>query len=380
MIKSNYAYGIYEVAGQQFLNKTDALVEATKLGENCHWNFHDKIYSAMDWSVRPAGTLQDLYQQRAQQIRDTYDYVIIHFSGGADSWTVLDSFLSNGIHVDEVYTRWAFAERKYKDPDPQNLKEINLASEYEFAAYPVLKEIEKNYPKTYIYVDDYSEVYTKEVTEQVLTGGNHYMTLGTFYRFNRKSPGEILALKQGKRIAVIYGFDKIQCTVNNDIVQAHFVDRFGGTDTDPDRSIEFFYWSPCMPQIPIMQAHEIKVYYETHSSELSRFSFSRYHKHIYLESCYPDYNKNTFQVGKPIGSMLWASEDWIGKFNPRYTESWKWALAQVKPAIDVRFKQYYHDTFEVGYKVIKSNSYSIGKLQPKICTDAGSFADYFNFH
>jgi hypothetical protein len=378
MIKSNYAYGLYEVGNHQFLNKTDALIEATKKGIDCHWNFHEKIYSAADWSIRPSGTLKELYRRRAQQIRDNYDYIIIHFSGGADSWTVLNSFLSNGIHVDEVYSRWAFSERKYKDADPHNFKEINLSSEYEFAAYPVLKEIEKTYPKTNIYIDDYSDAYTKEVTEQVLTGGNHYLTLGTFHRFNRKSPWEISAGNQGKRVAVIYGFDKIQCVINDGMVDAYFVDRFGGTDVDPLRAIEFFYWSPDMPEIPIMQAHDIKYYYETHNSELA--NFSRYNRNAYLRSCYPDYNENTFQVGKPIGSTMWTSETWIHKFNPRYTESWRWALKQFQPMVDKRFKQYYNDIFEVGYKVMKSKFYTIGKFQPKIQTDMSPYTNSLNFH
>ena len=363
MIKPNYAYGLYEVAGRQFLNKTDALIEASRLGVDCHWNFHDAVYSAHDWSVRPAGTLKDLYKRRAQQIRDMYDYVIVHFSGGADSWTALNSFLSNGIHVDEVFSRWAFAERKYKDPTPYVFKEVNLASEYEYAAEPVLKEIEKKYPRTKIYIDDYSEVYTKEVTENTLTGGNHYLTMGTFYRFNRKSPWEQEAAKQGKRIAVVYGFDKIQCLVTDGVVQAHFVDRFGGTDTDPDRHVEAFYWSTMMPEIPIMQAHDLKLYYENNNAIMD---MAVYDKNIYVECCYPDYNINTFQSGKPIGSTLWASETWIRKFNPRYVESWEWALKQYQPTVDSRFNEYYQDSLKVGYKTMKSKIYTVGKFVPNV--------------
>lgn len=354
--KSSYAYGIYEVAGQQFLNKTDALVSATKLGADVHWNFHDKVYSSYNWSVKPAYTLKELYQRRAQQIRDKYDYVIVHFSGGADSWTVLNSFLSNGIHVDEVFSRWAFDERKYKDANFTNRGEINLASEYEYAALPVLKEIEKQYPKTYIHIDDYSAEYQQEVTEDTLQHGGLYTTLGTFYRFSRKSPREQAAAESGKRVAVVYGFDKIQYCVIDNIMYAYFVDRFGGTDLDPARNVEAFYWSPDLPELPILQAHEMKSYYECTPTE----SVNIFSRPAYVKTCYPDYNPKTFQVGKPIGTEIWQSEIWIHRYNPRYVQSWQWALSQHTPNIDPKYCEYLNSKVRLGYKINQSNLYNMG--------------------
>ena len=358
--KPSYAYGKYEVAGQQYLNKTDALVASTKLNAPVHWNFHDEIYSMYDWSIRPHSTLKELYRLRAQQIRDNYDYVIVHFSGGADSWTVLHSFLSNGIHVDEVVSRWAFDERKYKDANNIDQREFNVTSEYEFAALPVLKEIEKRYPQTHIHIDDYSKEYQNEVTEGAFRHSGLYTTLGTFYRFSRKSPYEQAAAESGKRIAVVYGFDKIQyCTIDNN-VYAYFVDRFGGTDLDPARNVEAFYWSPLLPEIPILQAHEMKSYYEKTPSE----SLNYFTRVAYVKTCYPDYNINTFQVGKPLGSEIWQSELWIHKHNPRYVQSWQWALKQYTPNIDPVHCEYL-SKFRLGYKTNRSNLYYVGKFNPE---------------
>jgi hypothetical protein len=162
MIKPFYAYGYYQVGHNNYVKKTDALVAATKSRLPVHWNFHDDVYSAADWTRRPAGTLRELYRIRAQQLRDRYDYIVIHFSGGADSWTVLNSFLSNNIPVDEVYTRWARAERKYTKANALDRRECNLSSEYEYATEPVLKEIQKKFPNTCIYVDDYSDATQKK--------------------------------------------------------------------------------------------------------------------------------------------------------------------------------------------------------------------------
>ena len=55
-----------------------------------------------DWSIEPSCSLQEMYRQRAQQIRNTYDYVVLYFSGGSDSITAFNAFVKNNIHIDEV--------------------------------------------------------------------------------------------------------------------------------------------------------------------------------------------------------------------------------------------------------------------------------------
>jgi hypothetical protein len=360
IIKPSYAYGYYQVGNNTYINKTDALIQATKTKQSVHWNFHDTEYGAIDWTVRPQGHLLDLYRIRAQQLRDQYDYIVIHFSGGADSWTVLNSFLSNNIPVDEVYTRWARAERKYTVSNCSDFRECNLSSEYEYAVEPVLRQLEKKFPQTRIHVDDYSDAYTQEVTEQTLLHGSHYTTMGTFHRFNRKSPGEIAAATAGKRVAVIYGFDKVQCALIDGVFSAYFIDRFGSTDLDPERTVEGFYWTPHMPEIPVMQAHDMKLYYESCADQIQYTRCIDRARQSYVKICYPEYNLQTFQVNKPIGSNLWASEAWINLYNPRYVESWKWALGQFTSNIDPMYYDFFGNKLKLGYKTVPSHMYQLG--------------------
>jgi hypothetical protein len=63
-------------------------------------------FDLIDWSKEPKETFKELCRQRAQQIRDTNDYVILYFSGGSDSTTVLNAFVDNGIFIDEVVTSY----------------------------------------------------------------------------------------------------------------------------------------------------------------------------------------------------------------------------------------------------------------------------------
>ena len=129
MIK-NLERGFYQVGDRVFTNKMLALYEASKSKSEVKFNFHNEIYSNIDWTQRPNGILKNLYKQRAQQLRDEYDYITINFSGGADSWNVLNSFLSNGIKVDEVYTRWGLAERKFIPANNKDTFEYNTGIEF----------------------------------------------------------------------------------------------------------------------------------------------------------------------------------------------------------------------------------------------------------
>ena len=367
IIKSDYSYGLYEVQHETFLNKSDALFYASNTNKNVRWNFHDSTFGSIDWTKPPSATIEELYHERAKMIRDTYDYVVVHFSGGADSWTVLNSFLSNGLHVDEIYTRWAMTEEKYKQVNNVDKNEINLQSEYHYAVKPVLDEIAKKYPRTKIYVDDYSECYERDISEADLKNGGHYLSMGTFYRFSRKSPWEVEAAKKNKKIGVVYGFDKLQCCVENNQFFSFFVDRIGGTDLDPERSAEFFYWTPKMPQIPVLQSHILKDYYEKnielHMKEIKIPNNHYVGRNVYISLLYPQYNTRTFQVGKQLGSLIWESEMWVGEHNPLYRNSWKWATNQYLKNIDLRFCEQYKDTnLKLGYKKIYSDKYFIGNF------------------
>ena len=53
-------------------------------------------------SKEPKESWEELLRQRALQIRQHYDYVRLWYSGGADSHTVLLTYLKNKIPLDEI--------------------------------------------------------------------------------------------------------------------------------------------------------------------------------------------------------------------------------------------------------------------------------------
>jgi hypothetical protein len=358
--------GYYKVGDHYyFINKTEAVHVASKYQLPISWNFNDDVFASINWNVRPTGTLAEMYRERAQQIRDTYDYVVVQFSGGMDSWTVLHSFLANGIHVDEVFTRWAFAERKYRDANSTDKDESNLGSEFEYAVKPVLDHISKNYPNTRIVVDDYSEAFTNTLADSAILASNQYQSMPTFFRFNRKSEEESQAADKGKSVGVVYGYEKIRCNIKDNNFYAYFVDTIGGVNSTPSRNVELFYWSRKFPQIPVLQAHMIKDFVKYHKELLVRdptaADIDVQYREIYQQACYPEFNIDTFQVGKPFGSLIWKSDSWIGEYNPKYKESWKWVTDQYYNSIDQKYIRKINGittglkTYESPYYLIEEN-------------------------
>jgi hypothetical protein len=372
MISSPHGY--YTVNNQIYVNKAEALY-ASK-GNPVTWNYNDTIFSALDWTKRPTGTLKDLYKERAQQLRDKYDYLVINFSGGADSWNVLNAFLSNNIKIDEIFTRWARAERKYRDANNVNISEENLGSEFEYAVLPVLEQIKKTHPEINIVINDYSDGFTKEFEERQMLQSNQYQMMPSPFRFTRKSEFELIAEKHNKSVGIVYGCDKIRCCVINGDFYSYFLDCIGGNNLDPSRTFEVFYWSTEFPQLPILQAHEIKDYLkesindkslgfakdleENQSLQYNRFQSYR---DLYIKICYPEYDNNTFQVLKGWGGLICKSDLWIPKFNPRYYQSWKWNTDQLYNSIDKKFMSMHHNVknLVVGFKPIPSKKYLIEK-------------------
>lgn len=96
-------FGYYSV-GDRFRTyfKLLAIEEAKRTNQPLRWNFNPETYGRYDWTLEPKDDLLELYRRRAQEIRDSYDYVVLWYSGGADSWNILNTFLRNNIKIDEI--------------------------------------------------------------------------------------------------------------------------------------------------------------------------------------------------------------------------------------------------------------------------------------
>jgi len=126
----------------KFYNKFEALrYKQSVPSSELYLNWFDEIWKTIDYTTEPQESLEELKRQRALKIRDNYKYIRLWFSGGVDSFSALNTFLVNNIHIDEI-AYWSRPVNSYKFIDPDN--EIKAATE------PYLKKIQPLIPNTKI--------------------------------------------------------------------------------------------------------------------------------------------------------------------------------------------------------------------------------------
>lgn len=93
--------GYYTYKNIATINKYEIMINADTL-EDVKYHFHDDFFSSFDWTKEPKESIEYYYAERAKQIRDDYDYVILMYSGGSDSHNILETFVNNNIFLDEI--------------------------------------------------------------------------------------------------------------------------------------------------------------------------------------------------------------------------------------------------------------------------------------
>ena len=143
------------VDGIAFDNKFQAIQAANGKMSKITFNaYPPEFFSKIYWKQEPSETLDQLIKLRCEQLRDTYSYIRVMYSGGADSTTMLNAFIKNKIHVDEVHCyRYALDDN------------FNNSSNIELNNYtiPYYNKLSKILPKTKFTVADYGEKYFEPV-------------------------------------------------------------------------------------------------------------------------------------------------------------------------------------------------------------------------
>jgi hypothetical protein len=346
-----YPYGYYLVNNEKFDHKISALIRATKVNTRPTWHFHREIYNQLDWQQDSAETLSNVYQRRARQLREKYDYVAISFSGGSDSWTVINSFISSKSHIDEIFVRWPITgtQGKYQ-ANGQNTHASNILSEWELTILPMLKEYSKIIPQTKITIHDWSnDLHHQELTDKNWALTQDYLNPGSFLKFCAISSGEQTAIDSGLKTTIVFGTDKPQLCVNQGNVYCYFLDKLANSHAYADfyRNSELFYWSPDLPELTHVQARALYHSIVTNPKIASMIDFSKpcdplikqVWNQISRSIIYPEYSKlNTFQANKSYTNVFDEVDLWMSAHKDlRYNQSWKYGLNNVFSSIAPHF-------------------------------------------
>ena len=296
----NKKLGYYTVGNKQFEKKIEALIYATNIyylldksynpKSLIHWYFNDEVFNDYNWSIEPEQSLKTLYHQRARQLREQYDYIIISYSGGADSHNIVMSFLDQGLHIDELYVLMMERDtNEWTSIDINNTSSsLSYVSDNYFQTIPRLKEITNRSPNTKIRYLDMADIVFKVFDNfrdpswvlnmrEELNPTDVARYAYSYYPEFKKS------LDKYKSVGILLGVDKPKIVVdsNTGLVYLKFVDRL--TNVVPiaeyikeytNTTTEFFYWNPDACDMLCKQAHTVKRWLENNPGML-RFYASR---------------------------------------------------------------------------------------------------------
>lgn len=280
--------GTYRVGDECYLNRADAMLCASAVGGDVHWDFNESTFGTIDWATPIETPLRELYRQRAQQLRDNYDYVSIFFSGGVDSANVLHSFIDNDILVDEIVMyRPANSAHKANTQDRSN---ANIYSEIEFAAVPHLRQHLRD-PRTRVRTLDLGAHVTRflgndDVMNQYRVAKNLNINYVSKVAMCMGDPTWHKLYLAGKKVCHIQGVDKPVISFRNGEYGFQFNDNMlcniyepGFMSAEAEMLVknqfhEMFYWTPDFPQIVVKQCQVLKQLAMT--NPLLRMLFSGY--------------------------------------------------------------------------------------------------------
>ena len=259
-------FGYYSVGEFKTYSKFEAILLAQNSAKPVIWHFNDLVFSSYDWTKEPAESITDIYARRARQIREKYDYLVLMYSGGADSTNVLRTFIDNGILIDEICSVHEY--EGIKDRHGYHTGEI-LNS-----AIPLVKDLIPNGSKTrYRLVDSSQHQYdalTSLSVDQRDESYYEYNIANNLANLKRLRVREYIEdykkiIDSGKRLCLVWGEAKPQTRwsakqqCHEFVFEEQSYDMIGNVtyqrENHPGYHDEMFYHSADCPELIAKQAH-----------------------------------------------------------------------------------------------------------------------------
>lgn len=381
-MSSKDKFGFYKVDSLKFYSRFDAEQVSTKSNKPITWHFNDEEFSNFDWTVEPVQSLAELYAARARQIRENYDYIVLWYSGGADSQNILDSFVNNNIPLDEIASYTNYNATKKTD-DWLNAEIYNLT-------VPAVKHIqETTQPWVKHTIVDISQLAVDFFKNRInkfdwIYNTNFYLGPNNIARtfIVESQPSWQKLIDQGKRVAFVWGVEKPKIAGVNGNYYTMFTDtvdhavpvaqQLNSTD---GIFHELFYWSPDCKDLLAKQAHVIKKFFKSATASspyltdqiLKRSSVAVVEgkiKYLTLDGAnkliYPTWKPVPFQA-KPASLIFTNRDTWF--FNMPDTDAaklhWKNGIMYRWSSTDDSFKVDPNDMSK-GFKLLSSKKYNLG--------------------
>jgi hypothetical protein len=264
----SYRYGYYQYKDIKTTSKYE-IMRLCNDPEQVAWHYHDEYFSSFNWSKEPQESIDILYKKRCEQLRTSYDYIVLMYSGGSDSQNILDCFVNNNIHLDEICSHINY--------EGSNTIDNNL--NYEILCQNGAKEtaekyIQQNNLKTIYRLYDVTQKTLKIYSQFDFDMHHNINNTGTPIAMTKPKASNILNTEvalwkdlynSGKKICFIWGNHKpiVVCDSQHEWFFS-FRDNMDHTSSVIQKTgyavDEIFYQSPTVECVNIMikQSHLIK--------------------------------------------------------------------------------------------------------------------------
>jgi hypothetical protein len=334
-------FGYYQVGDRSTYSKYEAIELAKKSNTKTEWNFNRSVFDALDWTNEPETDLWTLYKLRAQQIRDSYDYVVLWYSGGSDSHNILHAWLDAGLKIDEIATTWNHVVTGNK----QNHYNAEITN----VVLPHIKQLQDAGHEFKFRLVDICSL----MIDLFDTWGNDFEYHVNFH-LSPNNPAKHLMrdkiqdykdlIAAGKKVCFLWGKEKPIIKFDEEAYKYYFlfcdnIDNCVGPYVQRNYHKgwydELFYWTPDFPLIPVKQAQVVKNFLHTvHKKSLYEprkddfFEPNGVNKKLrmYLSDStiksilYPKWNNGIFCNGKTASYTYSIRDEWFFRSNLQYKE------------------------------------------------------------
>lgn len=312
----NPELGYYQVGSTIHTGKAMALIDGTNRNIHPEWKFNNEVFDHFNWKVEPTETLSKLYRQRAVELREKYDYLILSYSAGSDSQVILDTCLKYNIKIDELIVMHPLSFENVYTPSDQNYNIENVLSEWDFNVKPRLQWLAVHRPEIKVTVYDWgTEIEGHKIADDYVLDRNHNISPYYDQRCGIwTSPAIQEKLEKFDRVGVIVGIDKPRICWHENSYKLYFMDLltagFGPQNSSKLRSqgklqVEFFYWHPDCAKMIAKQAHMLVKFFESVPAFKTYITWpvqNPNHRAWYDASVraiiYPELDLNFFQANK----------------------------------------------------------------------------------
>lgn len=332
----NKNLGYYTVGNREFFSKIQACIHATTTNQDPIWHFNNDVFNNFDWTVEPSETLDELYNARARQLREEYDYVALSYSGGSDSHNILMSFLRQGLHIDELIINTMEKGTKNLVNVSVNNKEpeSGLWSEHLLQTMPMIKDINNRYPRIKISIYDMTDhlidMFTKASDGNWVENRREVLNPCGTTRYNVLAEIDIKRrLDTGKKFCVILGVDKPKTYIDNVTNDFYIIFNDRATNHGPTQhtgeynncNVELFYWSPNSASMLSKQCHVLKKWLEMNPTLIHKWylknltpdNWFNFQEPLLKSLVYTTWDSHWFQADKPTSDWHCEYDNWFFK-------------------------------------------------------------------